>query len=221
MFEFRLKFHWCLFLRVQLTIFHHWFRYWLGAVQATSHYLNQWWLDYRRIYASLGLNEVISVRQYIYHYVSILSDDGATISTASVLKWRSHGGAVPLWCLVPCNNHLPLIWWSILASFIFWIRNVVFSVPVDCWHEKAINYKMVRTMFSWPANCLGLNVFIFRDLQCNVRWLEQFAMLLKHTYDLSKIAVCHLENRLLCRKFDIFTWENVLEKNYGKLKTCL
>ena len=25
--------------------------------QATSHYLNQWWLDYWRIYASLGLNE--------------------------------------------------------------------------------------------------------------------------------------------------------------------
>ena len=28
------------------------------AVQATSHYLNQWWLVYRRIYASLGLNEL-------------------------------------------------------------------------------------------------------------------------------------------------------------------
>ena len=26
MFEFRLKFHWCLFLRVELTIFQHWFR---------------------------------------------------------------------------------------------------------------------------------------------------------------------------------------------------
>ena len=44
MFKFRLKFQWSLFLRVQLTIFQHWFRWWLGAVQATSHYLNQWWL---------------------------------------------------------------------------------------------------------------------------------------------------------------------------------
>ena len=26
--------------------------------QATSHYLNRWWLGYRRIYASLGLNEL-------------------------------------------------------------------------------------------------------------------------------------------------------------------
>ena len=55
---FRLRSHWSLFLRVQLTIFQHWFRWWLGAVQATSHYLNQWWLVYRCIYASLGLNEL-------------------------------------------------------------------------------------------------------------------------------------------------------------------
>ena len=56
--KFRLKFHWSLFPRVQLTISKHWFRKWLGAVQATSHYLNQWSLVYRRIYASLGLNEL-------------------------------------------------------------------------------------------------------------------------------------------------------------------
>ena len=56
MYEFRLRFHWNLFPRVQLTIFHHWFRQWLGAGQVTSHYLNQWWLIYWRIYASLGLN---------------------------------------------------------------------------------------------------------------------------------------------------------------------
>ena len=58
LFEFRLKFHWSVFLRFQLTIFQHWFRSRLGAVQATNHYLKQWWLDYRRIYASLGLNEL-------------------------------------------------------------------------------------------------------------------------------------------------------------------
>ena len=58
MYEFRLKFHWSLFVRVQLTIYQHWFRWWLGADQATSHYLNQWWLVYWRIYASLGLNEL-------------------------------------------------------------------------------------------------------------------------------------------------------------------
>ena len=58
MHKFRLRFHWGLFLRVQLTISQHWLRKWLGADQATSHYLNQWWLVYWRIYASLGLNEL-------------------------------------------------------------------------------------------------------------------------------------------------------------------
>ena len=32
-----------LFLGVQFTTFQHWFWLWLGADQATSHYLNQWW----------------------------------------------------------------------------------------------------------------------------------------------------------------------------------
>ena len=57
MFEFRLQFHWSLFLRVQLTIFQHWFRKWLVADQATSHYLTKCWLVHWRIYASLGLND--------------------------------------------------------------------------------------------------------------------------------------------------------------------
>ena len=51
LYEFRL-------LGAQLTIFQHWFRWWIGADQATSHHLNQRWLVYRRIYASLGLNEL-------------------------------------------------------------------------------------------------------------------------------------------------------------------
>ena len=54
---FQLKFPLSLFPRVQLPIFQHWFRG-LGVYQATSHYMNQLWLDYRRIYASFGLNEL-------------------------------------------------------------------------------------------------------------------------------------------------------------------
>ena len=40
--------------KVQLTIFQH--RFWskLGTYQATSYYLNRWWLDYWCIYVSLG-----------------------------------------------------------------------------------------------------------------------------------------------------------------------
>ena len=50
MFEFRLRF-------VQMMA---WRR------QATSHYRDQWWLDYRRIYASLGLNELSQVIENSY-----------------------------------------------------------------------------------------------------------------------------------------------------------
>ena len=38
MLEFCLGFHWSLFPRFELTIFHDWFRYWLDAEQVTSHY---------------------------------------------------------------------------------------------------------------------------------------------------------------------------------------
>ena len=50
MVEFRLRFH-CLFPRFQSIISQHWFRWWLGSDQATSHYLSQWWLASWHIYA--------------------------------------------------------------------------------------------------------------------------------------------------------------------------
>ena len=56
--KFRLRFYWSLFLRVQLTICLHWFSQWVGAIQVTSHYLNQLWLVYWCIYASCDLNEL-------------------------------------------------------------------------------------------------------------------------------------------------------------------
>ena len=58
MFKFRLKFHLSSFLRVQMTIFQHWFRWW------------QWRLNYRHLYASIGLTKLIIV--YIYTYICLL-----------------------------------------------------------------------------------------------------------------------------------------------------
>ena len=46
--------------RSLIKIFQYWCRQWLGAGQKNSHYLDQCWLDYRRIYASPGLNEIVS-----------------------------------------------------------------------------------------------------------------------------------------------------------------
>ena len=64
MYDFWSRFHWNLFLRVKLTIFQHWFIWWLGTDQATSHYLNQWYLVHRCIYALSGLNELMG---HFYH----------------------------------------------------------------------------------------------------------------------------------------------------------
>ena len=44
-----LRFYWILFQWVELTIFLHWCRQWLGVDESTSHYLNQWWLVYGHI----------------------------------------------------------------------------------------------------------------------------------------------------------------------------
>ena len=41
-YELWLRFHWRLFPGVHLTTFKHWFKWWLGADQAISHYLNLW-----------------------------------------------------------------------------------------------------------------------------------------------------------------------------------
>ena len=42
----------------EIKIYQYWFRSWFGALQATSHYLNQSRLHYRHMYASNGLNDI-------------------------------------------------------------------------------------------------------------------------------------------------------------------
>ena len=54
MYTFRLRCHWSLLPMVQLTIFRHWLGWWLGAGQATSSYLNWWWLVYTHQLASMS-----------------------------------------------------------------------------------------------------------------------------------------------------------------------
>ena len=93
MLEFRLRFHWSLFLRVQLTTIQHWFRQWLGAGQATSHYLNQWWLDHWRIYASIGLNELSKIwwmKECYHHQCQWLQDQGLNSSSMRISTLKIH-----------------------------------------------------------------------------------------------------------------------------------
>ena len=67
-FAFLIQFDWSLFLRIQLTIIQHRFRKWLGADQATSHYLNQWWSMLLTHISVLGLN---TINQFYKSSVSI------------------------------------------------------------------------------------------------------------------------------------------------------
>ena len=91
MYKFLLKFHWSVFPGVQLAIFHHWFRQWLGANQVTIHYLNQWWLVYWCIYASLCLNELTKFFDMIWHHQATVSQIAQNRNTVTMypLKIKS------------------------------------------------------------------------------------------------------------------------------------
>ena len=96
MLEYRLKFQWNLFLRVQLTIFQHWFRLWLGAGQATSHYLNQWW-------SSLLTHICVSRPQWVNYSWSSISPN---------LKCQDRPHILPSWvsCGVSNEQKLKVTW---------------------------------------------------------------------------------------------------------------
>ena len=100
-YDFRLRFHWGLFLRFQLTIFQHWFRSWLGDNQVTSHYLNRWWIIYWRIYASLGLNKFWKLENDLLQVKHV-----KTISTAWYPKLLLHDNIIK-WIYFP--RHWPFV----------------------------------------------------------------------------------------------------------------
>ena len=84
MHEFQLRFNWSLLLRIQLAIFQHCFRSWVGAS-----YLNQGCLDYLCLYASLGLNELISCWAYQCTWWHIhISFINLVFMTFTCNKWK-------------------------------------------------------------------------------------------------------------------------------------
>ena len=102
----RWGFNWIFFPRVQLTIFQHLFRKWLGAGQATIYYLNQWWLVYWRIYASLRLNEQTISLRWIGHNIHW----GLTrITGRHLAKWP------PLLCLAS-RRYRDIMWCHMASS---------------------------------------------------------------------------------------------------------
>ena len=119
-------FHGSFFLWFQLTIFQHWFRYWLGANQATSHYLSQWWLTYRRIFASLGLNAPLSNLSWPYTNLSVNYDIGIenaklNIVLSCLLLTKFNGYSVKIKML------LLLMLQEMAAEFTIWNFMTIFG----------------------------------------------------------------------------------------------
>ena len=74
----------------------------LGTNQAASHYLNQWWLVYWRIYASVGLNEL------------------------------RHGSVMTSIKIMGCNNSSMTRWWSVRAVKVrVWMGNYMAHRKTD------------------------------------------------------------------------------------------
>ena len=68
-FVFWFEFHWSLFLRVQLTLSHHWFRLWLGAKQVIT-WSNSIRVSLAHICGTRGrwFNMIIAVRNLLYEW---------------------------------------------------------------------------------------------------------------------------------------------------------
>ena len=97
-------------LRIQLTIFQHWFRKRLDADQATSHYLNQWCLVDCRIYTSLGLNEVTNadlllIRPLVSHFGEIWTQIQFLFRTwYAFVKFVHKSSTIWFWSQLFCNE---------------------------------------------------------------------------------------------------------------------
>ena len=112
-FVFWFEFHLSFFLGVQLTIDQHWPRLWLGAEQATSHYLNQCRpSSLTHIYGTRGEQLTAIIKCSIYALITIMIDVYQTmaniISNASrwLLPWVPFTITIQLYCEIclMCKN---------------------------------------------------------------------------------------------------------------------
>ena len=106
MFQLWLNFHWTMFLKFQLTINQHWFRQWLGAEQATSHYLKQRWpslLTYICVTLPEWVEQSCSIffrkLRYIFAFCRIFKHWGST-SSSSLWKKGDRAWQKQKYCLL-------------------------------------------------------------------------------------------------------------------------
>ena len=118
----------------------------LGAVQATSHYLNQWWLYYRRICESLGLNElnlVDHVRMW-FEYSKLKYADVWELSVVMII-------GLATWRNMTCRgkyltNLCCLFVYSSIKSVLYALRHV--TVYLDRYMFRKSNLNLLYPMSS-------------------------------------------------------------------------
>ena len=135
MFVFRIQFDWSLFQLVQLTIIQNWFRKWLVACSATSHYLNQWWpklLTHICVIWVNSLNKMDAIWQTTFsvafswpgnicilikfHWKFVIKNPVDKSSSVQVLVWWNRRQAINepmltksgLWCHMASLSHSEL-----------------------------------------------------------------------------------------------------------------
>ena len=86
-------------IKIQLTTGYHWFRQWLGAQKATSHYLNQW-CPSLPTHASLSLNvKIVTLRR-------LLQID--TVFLNAFFSWSDKSVRNIFFISNPPGHHIPI-----------------------------------------------------------------------------------------------------------------
>ena len=168
-YKFRSRFHWSLFPGVQLTIFQHRFRYWLGADQVTSHYLNQLLLVYWHIYASSGLNALMkkypvvqdnrlmdSLLRITATYFFLVTQEQNSWVLPNV-SWWEHCHAFPGSLVVLSLKVMPLPYG--IVSILSLSQRLSLPVLYRCcgWYPKSQHYTD-QNIYEWVAYWLWIRV---------------------------------------------------------------
>ena len=140
-----------MFPRVQLTVFHHWFRSWLGTGWTTSHYLNQWWIVYWLIHASLSLNELTCVGKFFGFHIDNLDK----ILTALVAVCQRHAATKAVKILTCLCDKLRTTHW-ITTKFGSYIPLVMLLTRLIFFKEFC-NKVFLGWIFFFNFNILGMD----------------------------------------------------------------
>ena len=160
-------------LKFELTIFQHWFRYWLGADQATSHYLNQRRLVYWRIYAICDKplhnyfkrsNDLPIWTDYAHfykihrYYIDIKYGDLRAIYNRqyfpwiSTLYWASWSVIYYLWFIYYHNVRIQFAFYTVIQFVPMFYQSVLTHL---LWQINPLSYMHACPWIIWYAWNLG------------------------------------------------------------------